>query len=351
MYLQIVTWLAVAMAMEGEAGMLQELVKAVLLDCMKHSHTPSPNRVQHLAYLLSPLHDPGKERKVGAASQRVLLSVLMETLKESFSQCSAQLEQHQYAKSTPDYLPDSPHSPWKHLAGLLGDSPHPLFLPPLFTLSRHSSVIIHVLNSLADSLSFDQTHLLTSLAEGVWGVELTSLVRGPLKEVMGVSEWHTCLARAAVGLVVTDVMGAVISGCGNERRDVSAGDCVSKWRMVEGVSPLLDALEQVFPASLYRHYCQRETEEKVGTVGGEEAGHALKVSKILSLCSQQLSDAQSQSVCFLVDSVSLMEVVARGCGHMQLLRTSSEYALRLVTQSTTHLHQVSDCTGPHFQHH
>ena len=325
-----------------EDAAIMELVKATLLDCMEKSHPPTSNRVQHLAYILSYLHDHGDERKVEPASQRVL-SVLTEALKESFSQCSAMLDQNHYAantKLTLKYPHNASHSSWQHLNGLLDGSPLPFFLPALCTLSHHISQILHILNELVDTLALDHAFLLASLAERVWGVGLTSLLHGPLYELMALSECHTFLARMALCLVVADVMDVVISVCAYRRKGVSTCSCVEKWRWKE-VLVLLNDVERDFPAVLFQWYCHHEEEEKMGREGDETTDHMLKVSKVYFCVLWADSTSSNQSVHFIVDSISVLEMVAKGCGHMQLQRTNSEYALRLVSQSITHLHQVS----------
>lgn len=259
--------------------MLQELVKAMLQDCVQKSHPPPPNRVQHLAYLLSHFSAGDNEREVEPASQRILLFVLAETMKETFSRCSFELNQAQYADTTPDNSKNDLHSPWIHLAGF--HDALPFFLTPLRILSCHASMILHVLISLADCLNLRHTYLMINLEEQVWNVGLTCLVHGPLEEVMGGSEWHVCLAKAALCLVITEVLRTVRSAYDTEEAGLGCNKCVIMWGCEEIVSPLLNDLEQEFPTFLYQRYCQHEKEERDKKVGDRTVGHVLRVRKIM----------------------------------------------------------------------
>lgn len=261
--------------------MLQKVVKVMLQDCLKHSGPTPASRVQHLAYLLSH-HDQNKME--ARPAQTVILSVLALTLKECFSQCSTKLEQHQHSTNS-DWIPENlkdPHSSWRHLAGLLNNSPVSVILSPLRTLSHHASLILCFFMDLIDILNLDYNHSMTHLAED-WGVGLRSLVKGSWIDMLSGSVWHTCLAGAAVSLMVTEVIGIVTNGCDKQEGGVSSStNIILKWKCEEVLSPLLTFLEHEFPMSLHQCYSQYEEEEIEWTERDEEVGHMLKVRENMS---------------------------------------------------------------------
>lgn len=200
-------------------------------------------------------------------------------------------------------------------------------------LCRFSSTLMLLLSVFLKVLGCNNAPLVHMFQE-VW----QTLLRKELVHIVSkhVDPWSRCLATMGVCLVASEV-GAMLA-------EFTEGERKGVW-----LQALLDSLDSQFPSLLYQSYHKWECLEVSGAgelVEMDGGGLIFKVCNHHYGVMHELLHATFQSVQLLVDALTIVATVARGCGHQQLMTTTFECALRLINQSWQHIQQVCSYIPP-----
>ncbi len=333
----------------GELEVSQFTAKNLLEGCLEGSQLPSASEVAWLAYLMSSSRVGKLREETGPPRNCCITNIqcmMAELLKESFTNCSAQIKTTEYKHDSASAAPIL----WSCLMQLHEALPTSCIFP-LCTLSCRASLIVYVAMEIANVSCCDHASIMNYLEE-MWGAYMIGLVEQCLK-MSDSNEEHQLLVRLALSLLIVTMLdsvaaweqqdqpaapreesggvapqgrfggvahqrklGGVIQKEGESSEKIKSQHMVrtsdeartarrSGWKCAVVLEPVLNNIKHNFPTYFYQRYCQYESRENQ---------YSRDTSKSLERQSHVRSDSRSRVLAVrlrfesLTDSLTLVSV-------------------------------------------